>query len=181
MTKILGISGSLRLGSYNRALLVAARSALPAGVTFREWRGLDEIPVYSDDITALPAAVSALKAALAEADAVLFATPEYNASVPGGLKNALDWVSRPFLENPLRGKPAAVIGASQGVFGAIWAQAELRKILRTLGADVDDRDLVVAEAQSAFRDDGSLRDEMLASALRTLVCDLAGVQSRCAA
>lgn len=181
MTRILGISGSVRLGSYNSALLRAARSALPKGVTFREWLGLDEIPVYNEDIAVLPAPVSALKAALAEADAVLFATPEYNASVPGGLKNALDWVSRPFLENPLRGKPAAVIGASQGVFGAIWAQAELRKILRTLGAEVGDRDLVVAEAHSAFRDDGSLRDEILASALRTLVCDLVGVQSRCAA
>jgi chromate reductase len=181
MTRILGISGSLRRHSYNSALLRAARSALPAGVAFREWLGLDEIPVFNEDVTAPPASVRALKEALADADAVLFATPEYNASVPGGLKNALDWASRPFLENPLRGKPAAVIGASQGVFGAIWAQAELRKILRTLGADVDERELVVPEAQSAFRDDGSLRDEILASALRTLVADLASVRSRCAA
>lgn len=181
MTNILGISGSLRRRSHNSALLRAAGAALPEGVMFREWRGLDEIPAYNEDTPAPPPAVIALKTALAEADGVLFATPEYNASVPGGLKNALDWVSRPFLENPLRGKPAAVIGASQGVFGAIWAQAELRKILRTLGADVDDRDLVVAEAQSAFRADGSLRDETLASALRMVVCGLAGVQSRCAA
>ena len=181
MTTVLGISGSLRRCSYNSALLRAARSALPAHVAFREWRGLDEIPVYSEDVITLPPAVSSLKRALADADAVLFATPEYNASVPGGLKNALDWVSRPFLENPLRGKRVAVIGASQGVFGAIWAQAELRKILRTLGAEVDDRELVVAEAQQAFRDDGSLRDQALASSLRTLVRDLAGVPFRCAA
>ena len=181
MTRVLGLSGSLRRCSYNSALLRAARFALPAGATLREWRGLDEIPVYNEDIAQLPGPVTALKAELAEADAVLFATPEYNASVPGGLKNALDWVSRPFLENPLRGKPVAVIGASQGVFGAIWAQAELRKILRTLGADVDDRDFVVAEAQNAFGVDGLLRDETLASALRTLVCDLAGASSRCAA
>ena len=178
---VLGINGSLRRGSYNGALLRVAAAQLPEGVEFSEWQNLADIPAYNEDITVLPDAVAAVKAALAEADAVLFATPEYNASVPGSLKNALDWVSRPFLDNPLRGKPVAVIGASQGVFGAVWAQGELKKILRTLGAQVDDRDFVVAEVQRAFREDGSLRDEILASALRMLVCDLAGVLSRCAA
>ena len=179
--KILGISGSLRRDSYNGALLRVAAAQLPAGVEFDQWRNLAEIPAYNEDIMVLPPAVIALKAALAEADGVLFATPEYNGSVPGALKNALDWVSRPFLDNPLRGKPVAVIGASQGVFGAVWAQAELRKILRTLGAHVDDRDFPVAEVHRAFRDDTYVRDEALASALRTLVCDLAGVAARCAA
>jgi len=179
--KVLGISGSLRRRSYNGELLRVAGAQLPDGVEFDEWRNLADIPAYNEDISVIPCAVVVLKAALAEADAVLFATPEYNASVPGALKNALDWVSRPFLDNPLRGKPVAVIGASQGVFGAIWAQAELKKVLRTLGAKVDDRNLVVAEAQSAFRDDRSLRDEALESALRILVYDLAGMPSRCAA
>jgi chromate reductase len=178
---ILGISGSLRRDSLNGALLRAAGAQLPEGVEFDEWQELDEIPAYNEDITVLPDAVAVLKAAIADADAVLFATPEYNASVPGALKNALDWVSRPFLDNPLRGKPVAVIGASQGVFGAIWAQAELKKILRTLGAKVDDRDFVVAEAQTAFRADRSLRDEELETTLRELVGDLAGAPTRCAA
>ena len=179
--KVLGISGSLRRCSYNGALLRVAAAQLPEGVQFDQWHELAGIPAYNEDIAVVPAAVVALKAALADADAVLFATPEYNASVPGALKNALDWVSRPFVDNPLRGKPVAVIAASQGVFGAIWAQAELKKILRTLGARLDDRDFVVPEAQTAFRHDGSLRDESLEFALRLLVCDLAGVRSRCAA
>lgn len=181
MTHVLGISGSLRRGSYNSALLRAARSELPKEVRFDEWDELAAIPAYSEDIAADPPSVAALKAALAEADAVLFATPEYNASVPGALKNALDWVSRPFLANPLRDKPVAVVGASQGAFGAIWAQAELRKILRTLGARTDQRELVVAHVQSAFGEDGSLRDDELASALRSIVFDLAGVACRRAA
>jgi len=179
--KVLGISGSLRRRSYNGALLRVAAAQLPDGVEFEEWRGLADIPAFNEDLAVIPAVVGALKAALAEADAVLFATPEYNASVPGALKNALDWVSRPFLDNPLRGKPVAVIGASQGVFGAIWAQAELKKILRTLGARIDDRDFIVPEAQTAFREDGSLHDEALESALRLLVSGLAAVLSRCAA
>ena len=179
--QVLGVSGSLRRHSYNRALLRAARSALPDGVAFREWRDLAAIPAYNEDVGVLPRVVAAFKKALAEADAVLFATPEYNASVPGALKNALDWASRPFLANPLRGKPVAVVGASQGVFGAIWAQAELRKILRTLGAETDDRELVVPQAQHAFAEDGSLRDEELASTLRAIVLDLAGARDQCAA
>ena len=181
MTHVLGISGSLRRGSYNTALLRAAWSELPREIAFEEWDDLAALPAYSEDNAADPPAVAALKAALAKADAVLFATPEYNASVPGALKNALDWVSRPFVANPLRDKPVAVIGASQGVFGAIWAQADLRKILRTLGAQIDERELVVAHAQHAFGGDGSLRDAELASALRSFVADLGGVACRRAA
>lgn len=178
---VLGISGSLRRRSYNSTLLRAALSELPDDVSYGEWHDLAEIPAYNEDIATLPPSVAALTEALADADAVLFATPEYNSSVPGALKNALDWVSRPFLENPLRGKPVAVVGASQGVFGAVWAQAELRKILRTLGAEIDERELVVAHAHSAFDEDGTLRDEDLASRLRAIVSDLAAVPCRCAA
>ena len=130
--RLLAISGSLRRRSYNRALLDAAALECGPGVDFVFWSGLGAIPAYDEDEEP-PRSVALLKEEIAAADAVLFATPEYNASVPGALKNALDWVSRPFQANPLRGKPVAVIGASQGVFGAAWAQAELRKILGTIG------------------------------------------------
>jgi chromate reductase, NAD(P)H dehydrogenase (quinone) len=179
--QILGISGSLRGCSFNSALLRAAGSVLPAGVGFREWSGLAEVPAYNEDIPVTPASVVTLKSALAEADAVLFATPEYNASVPGALKNALDWASRPFHANPLRGKPVAVVGASQGVFGALWAQAELRKVLQTIGAQVDDRELVVARAQDAFDERGSLRDPALEASLHAIVCGLVNARCRRAA
>jgi chromate reductase len=104
---------------------------------------------------------------IARADAVLFATPEYNASVPGALKNALDWISRPIATNVLRNKPVAVIGASTGLFGAAWAQAELRKILQTIGAKVVDRELALAQAHQQFDERGSL----LASGLREQLVD----------
>ena len=101
--------------------------------------GLATLPAYDEDVDgrlAAPAVAAACGATLAAADAVLIATPEYNASIPGALKNALDWASRPFPDNCLRGKPVAVIGASTGLFGAVWAQAELRKVLKTIGAAV---------------------------------------------
>jgi chromate reductase len=91
---------------------------------------------------------------VAAADAVLISTPEYNHSIPGTLKNALDWVSRPIATTPLRGKPAAVVGASTGLFGAVWAQAELRKVLTTIGARVVDRELPVPQADESLRADG---------------------------
>jgi chromate reductase len=104
---------------------------------------------------------------IAGADAVLFATPEYNASVPGALKNALDWMSRPIAANVLRNKPVAVIGASTGLFGAAWAQADPRKILQTIGAKVIDRELALAQAHQQFDECGlllaaDLRDQLVA-------------------
>ena len=136
--KILGISGSLRRDSHNTKLLRAAAELAADDVEFEIWDGLKAVPPYDqdDDTAEAPPAVAELRAAVAGADAVLFATPEYNASIPGQLKNALDWVSRPIATNPLRNKPAAVIGASTGAFGAVWAQAELRKVLATIGARV---------------------------------------------
>ena len=129
--RVLGISGSLRRDSYNSGLLRAAADLLPSGATLEVFDGLKAIPPYDadDDVEPAPAPVQALREAIAGADAVLIATPEYNASIPGVLKNALDWASRPHATNPLRGKPAAVIGASTGMFGAVWAQADARKIL----------------------------------------------------
>lgn len=161
--RVLGIAGSLRSGSHNRALLRAAAALLPPEIKLEEWRGLAELPAYDEDLDAacVPLAVAALRRAIAAADAVIIATPEYNGSVPGALKNALDWASRPWPENSLRGKPVCVIGASTGLFGAVWAQAELRKILDTTGADVVDTELPVGLAHEAFDEAGMLTDPEL--------------------
>ncbi len=157
--RVLGISGSLRRDSYNSALLRAAAERLPAGVELVPYEGLREIPPFDSDLEeagASPAAVAALRAAVREADAVLVATPEYNHSIPGLLKNALDWVSRPAGESALMGKPAAAIGASTGMFGAVWAQAETRKVLGALGGRVVESELPVPRAQEQLAD-GELR------------------------
>src|SRR5689334_4406668 len=149
--RILGISGSARRDSHNTKLLRAAAETLPAGVELVEWEGLTALPIFDEDLEAeQPAAVADLLDAIAAADAVLIATPEYNHSIPGGLKNALDWASRPFETNPLRNKPALVIGASTGLFGAVWAQAETRKVLATTGARVLDAEFPVGLADDAF-------------------------------
>jgi chromate reductase, NAD(P)H dehydrogenase (quinone) len=178
---VLGISGSLRRGSYNTALLEAAAAGLPATTELVLWRGLEEIPAFDEDLAVAPASVRALRAEIARSDAVLIATPEYNASVPGALKNALDWASRPFATNPFRHKPVAVVGASQGAFGAVWAQADLRRVLTTMGARVDSRELPVAWAHQAFSADGRLRDPRLDATLRAIVGGLASSRSRRAA
>ena len=167
--RLLAISGSLRRRSYNSALLDAAAVECGPDVDFLFWSGLDTIPAYNEDADEAPPSVALLKDEIAAADAILFATPEYNASVPGALKNALDWVSRPVGSSPLRGKPVAVIGASQGVFGAAWAQAELRKILQTMGAHVEDHELLVGHAQHAFTPEGRLRDPRHAAALTAIL------------
>jgi chromate reductase, NAD(P)H dehydrogenase (quinone) len=167
--RLLAISGSLRRASYNSTLLEAAAAETGAGVDVVFWSGLDAIPAYSEDVDETPRPVALLKGEIAAADAILFATPEYNASVPGALKNALDWVSRPFEESPLRGKPVAVVGASQGLFGAVWAQAELRKILKAIGARVEDRELLIAHAQHAFTPEGRLRDRQDAATLTAMI------------
>ena len=126
--RVLGISGSLRADSYNSALLRAAADLLPPGAELEIFDGLKAIPPYdADDDHDRPHAVRALSDAIADADAVLVATPEYNHSIPGQLKNALDWISRPLADSPLRNTPTAVVGASTGLFGAVWAQAEARE------------------------------------------------------
>jgi chromate reductase len=171
---ILGISGSLRQGSYNTALLHAAAELLPAGVELEIWGGLKEVPPYDqdDDASGAPAAVEELRSAVAGADAVLIATPEYNASIPGVLKNALDWVSRPVATNPLRNKPAAVVGASTGAFGAVWAQAEVRKVLATIGARALQTEVACRHAAECFDDHGRLVDEGARAELADTVADL---------
>jgi chromate reductase len=172
--RILGISGSVRRDSHNSALLRAAAKELPPGAELVTFDRLKEVPVYDNDEEHLSsAAVDELRAEIAAADVVLIATPEYNHSIPGGLKNALDWVSRPIETNPLRGKPAAVIGASTGLFGAVWAQAEMRKVLEAIGARVVDAELPVSLADEAFAPDGSLADTELAAQLGGILAELA--------
>ena len=153
--RVLAISGSLRRESHNTRLLEGARRLLPPGVALERFEQLADIPPYNEDHEHdAPLAVAALKAAIAAADAVLIATPEYNGSIPGQLKNALDWVSRPPAQSPLRGKPTAVLGASTSLFGAVWAQAELRKVLGTIGARVVDRELPIPQALETLGEDG---------------------------
>lgn len=158
--RILGISGSLRRDSHNSRLLRAAADALPPEAELVIFDVLKAVPPYDadDDVFPAPQAVAELREAIAGADAVLFSTPEYNGSIPGVLKNAVDWASRPVGEAALTGKPVAVIGASTGMFGGVWAQAELRKSLGIAGARVLDRDLPIPEAHEAFDESGTLSD-----------------------
>ena len=169
--KVLGISGSLRGDSYNTKLLRAAAELLPDELEFELWEGLKAVPPYDedDDVEPAPAAVAALRAAFAGADAVLFATPEYNSSIPGVLKNALDWISRPLKSNPLRGKPVAVVGASTGAFGAVWSQAELRKVLAAVGARVVEGEVALGHAPTRFDEQGRLTDDDLHGQLGDVV------------
>jgi chromate reductase len=171
--RVLAISGSLRRDSHNTRLLRGLRALLPADVELVEYDGLRAIPPFDEDEEhTTPAAVAALKAAIAAADAVLVATPEYNGSIPGQLKNALDWASRPPAERPMQGKPAAVIGASTSLFGAVWAQAELRKVLATMGARVVDRELPLPGAEENLGPDGLPRDPETVAQLAATLHDL---------
>ncbi len=178
--RVLGISGSLRRDSHNTKLLRAAAALLPPGAELELWEGLKAVPPYDgDDDGGEPRAwvLRSLDEAIREADVVLFATPEYNHSIPGQLKNALDWLSRPLKTTPLRNKPVAVVGASTGLFGAVWAQAELRKVLGAIGARVVDRELPVGLADDAFTEDGRLADSDLELVLADLLAELAAEAS----
>src|SRR3954462_12299082 len=170
--RVLGISGSLRRDSHNTALLRHAGQLFEAeGAEFEIYDGLREIPPYDadDDVENGPEAVARLRAAVAEADAVFFTTPEFNSSIPGVLKNAIDWASRPLATNPLRNKPVAVVGASTGAFGAVWAQAELRKCLSATGARGVEGEVAVGHAQTRFDEDGRLADHDIREQLEEVV------------
>jgi chromate reductase len=166
--RILAISGSLRSRSNNTALLRALREEAPAGVEIELWDGLKELPPYDadGDTRPGPAAVDAFRSLVRDADAVFFATPEYNSSVPGALKNALDWASRPLATNPFRNKPVAVIGSSTGAFGGVWAAAELRKVLGAMAARVTEAELAVSHADEKLDEDGNLLDDDVRQGLR---------------
>ena len=177
MTRVLAVSGSLRAASHNSALLRAAAEAAPEGVVVELFdpAGIADLPMYDQDLEVAgpPEPVAALREAWGSADAILFATPEYNGSVPGGLKNAVDWASRPVREAPLTNQTVAVIGASTGQFGAMWAQADLRKILGVAGARVVADELPVTRAHEKFDAEGRLLDGELFERLRLLLETLA--------
>jgi chromate reductase, NAD(P)H dehydrogenase (quinone) len=175
-TRILAIPGSLRAESYNRKLLESGRDLAPADVAVELWDGLKRVPPFDEDDENDPgAAVLELRDAIAHADAVLIATPQYNASLPGQLKNALDWASRPHRRNVLRGKPVAVIGASPSPSGATRAQAEARVVLGAIGAEVIDAELAVARVSEQFDDDGRLATLAHRRDLKRLLERLVGV------
>jgi NAD(P)H-dependent FMN reductase len=142
---VVTLVGSLRAGSVNRQIAGLAAATAPAGITVNVYRGLGgglgELPLYNEDIdnaADLPASASALRGAVAHADAILVVTPEYNGSIPGGLKNAIDWLSRPYGHNALSAKPLAVVGGSMGQYGGVWAHDEARKSFGIAGANVVD-------------------------------------------
>jgi chromate reductase len=172
--RVLALSGSLRRGSHNTELLRAAAAAAPPGVELTLYDGLKEIPPYCADddggIGEQAAPVGRLREALAEADAVLIATPEYNHSIPGVLKNALDWVSRPLVASPVRNKPVAVVSSSTSMFGGVWAAAETRKVLGALGARVLEDTVAVPRADARLAEGV---DEELQEQLRVVVEALA--------
>jgi chromate reductase len=168
--RVLGISGSLRAASYNTQLLHTAGELLPASVEFDFYAELGELPPYDQDVEeeGAPAPVQDLRDRVGAADALLIATPEYNGSLPGLLKNAIDWSSRPRGEASLANKPVAVIGASTGAFGGVWAQAETRKVLGIAGARVIEGEVAVALALEHFAD-GRLVDPELRAKLSELM------------
>jgi chromate reductase, NAD(P)H dehydrogenase (quinone) len=172
--RVLGISGSLRVDSHNGALLRTAAERLPAGAELVPYEELAEIPPYDEDVEldGVPEPVRELRLAVREADAVLIATPEYNHSLPGQLKNALDWVSRPAGQSALNGTPAAVIGASTGMFGAVWAQAELRKVLGALGGRVIEAELPVSHAAELRRSERLELEPEQAEQLEEILAEL---------
>ncbi|MBL0217954.1 MAG: NAD(P)H-dependent oxidoreductase [Myxococcales bacterium] len=159
MVALVGICGSLRKASLNRALLKAVSETLPEGVTMRLLDGMLELPIFNSDL-AEPAAVTALKDAIAGAAGVVFAVPEYNYSIPGGLKNALDWVSRPPPSSPLRGKPCALVGAASGMSGTIRAQAHMRHMLVFSDSPcMNQPEVLIPRAHERFDAEGTLTDE----------------------
>lgn len=164
--QILGIPGSLRAGSHNRRLLELVADSLPDGVELAVWEGLRDVPAFDEDEEGTPPfAVAAFRGQVEAADAVLVVTPEYNGSVPGALKNALDWGSRPRETSAFRGKPVAVIGASTGSFGGVWAHAEAKKVLGLMGARVVDAELSLGKAHERLAEP----DDELRSVLRRVV------------
>lgn len=183
MTKLVGISGSLRKGSFNTALLRAAAALAPDGATI-ETATIAGIPLYDGDVEAegFPPAAAALKEAIAGADGVLLVTPEYNSSIPGVFKNAIDWASRPPADTAriFAGRPFAVIGASPGRFGTILSQDAWLPVLRALGAELWTGDrLMVGSAGAMFDAAGNLTDDGTRDRLRTFVAGFAAfVESR---
>jgi len=171
--RILGIAGSLRRNSYNRSALRAAQQLVPPDATLEVFE-LDGIPVFSEDEERQPPAkVVELKKRIREADAVLFVTPEYNYSIPGGLKNAIDWASRPYGDSAWTGKPAAIMGASIGALGTARAQYHLRQVFVFLNVHaLNQPEVMIANASQNFDGEGNLTNETTKTSIRQLLSNL---------
>ena len=168
--KVIGLSGSLRRGSFNTAALRAAQELAPEGMTI-ETGEIGDLPLYNDDVRAAgyPPAVERLRRQLTEADAVLFVTPEYNYSVSGVLKNAIDWASRP-PNQPFDGMPIAIMGASGGILGTARAQYHLRQMMVFLNAyPLNKPEVMIGQAQTKFDEAGNLTDEGTKDFIRKLI------------
>lgn len=158
--RVLAVCGSLRKASFNRMAMRAAIALAPAGMTFAEG-SIGDVPLYNEDVReqAEPAAVAALKAQVKAADALLIATPEYNYGIPGVLKNAIDWISRPPATSPFEGKPVAILGASAGLMGTVRSQLALRQTCLAVNMlPVNRPEVMITQAAGKFAEDGSLTD-----------------------
>jgi chromate reductase, NAD(P)H dehydrogenase (quinone) len=165
--RLLGIAGSVRKGSLNRALLRALADELPTGTTLDLFDGLAEIPTFDPDVGHEPPPVVALKQAMAAADGLVIATPEYNYSLPGVLKNAIDWASRPPATSPLRGRPVGIVSAAAGISGGMRAQYHLRQILVfTDSPAMSQPEVIIPKAQERFDAAGTLTDASTRELLR---------------
>ena len=171
--KILGIAGSIREGSYNRAMLRAAQSLVPEGATIETF-DIKGLPGFSqDDETNPPAQVVELKQLIRDADAILFVTPEYNYSVPGVLKNAIDWASRPYGDSAWTRKPVAIMGASVGTLGTARAQYHLRQMFVFLNMfAVNQPEVMISQAHKHFDTQGNLTDDAVKKLIRQLLEEL---------
>jgi chromate reductase len=171
---VLGVAGSLRRSSFNRALLEHAALVAPDGVVVDRFDGLGDIPHFNQDLEGdrTPEEVLRFRDRIGAADALLVVAPEYNSAMPGVLKNALDWASRPPGESVLGGKPAAVMGASPGRFGARRAQEQVRTVLSAIGAEVLDRELPVSKVHEVLDGDGAVTDGGVSSQVRSLLAGL---------
>jgi chromate reductase, NAD(P)H dehydrogenase (quinone) len=175
--RIVGLAGSLRTGSFNRQLLAAVAYELPANVTLEVWDGLEGVPPFNEDLEGGPAPVEVteLRRAIKDADGMLIATPENNGSIPGQLKNALDWASRPRGAAVLEGKPVATLSASPSRRGGQGAQADLRKVLGVIGAEIRGKEIAVPHIHEQFDEHGALVDRELRNHLQSTVVALTGL------
>lgn len=176
-TRILALVGSLRAGSYNQQIAEAAVTHAPGGTDVAIFEGLGGVPLYNEDLdwpADVPAAAQELRDAVTHADALLLCTPEYNGTIPACLKNAIDWLSRPFQAGAITGKPVAVVGASHGRFGGVWAHDDTRKSTRVAGARVlDDIVLSVPNAADRFAATHPADDGEIATAMPDILAMLA--------
>jgi chromate reductase, NAD(P)H dehydrogenase (quinone) len=174
--RIVGLAGSLRAGSVNRRLLAAVAYQLPADVTLEVWDGLEGVPPFNEDLEGGPApvAVAELRSVIKDADGVLIATPEYNGSIPGQLKNALDWASRPRGAAVLQGKPVATLSASPSRRGGAGAQADLRRVLGVIGAEIRGEEIAVPHIHEQFDHNGGLSDPELRARVHSTLAALIG-------